>query len=57
MNTYKVVLSSVYREVHIVEAESRLDVEDVLLSNYCPLVESECIESDIVEVIETNGDE
>lgn len=57
MKTYKVVLTSVYREVHIVEAESRLDVEDVLLSNYCPLVESECTESDIVEVIEINGDQ
>ena len=47
---YRVVVQAVYSEVYEVEADSESDIDDVLYDGSYYNVESECIESDIVEI-------
>lgn len=47
---YRVVIQAVYSEVYEVEADSEADIDDVLYDGGYYNVESECIESDIVEI-------
>ena len=50
MKTYRVEINAVYREVYEVEADSESDIDDVLYDGGYYNVESECIESDIIEI-------
>ena len=47
---YRVVVQAVYSEVYEVEADSESDIDDVLYDGNYYNVESECIESDIIEI-------
>lgn len=50
MKTYRIELSSIYREVYEVKAENEQDAQDVLLNEYCDRLAFDCLDSDIVEV-------
>lgn len=52
---YRVVVQAVYSEVYEVEADSELDIDDVLYDGGYYNVESECIESDIIEIKQLEG--